>query len=560
MVGTRAQRACYLLAVAAMAAGAGLVATGAGQRFYDDDPLWQDDDAVEDASRVQPWVVQDAYDAVENTFGEPGDKAPDVRAGNVNTVDEVPDSSWFTNRVGSRRMDADEIERGGWASQGPADGRWVVTEGKSDGISPGFTITDPDGARWFLKFDADEHPGMASGSEVATSRLFWALGYNVPEYHVVMVKRAQLAVGAGARVQPPGAFERDMKDGDLDLLLADAARNGDGSYRAVASRALPGRPLGAFRFHGTRPDDPNDIVPHEHRRELRGLLVFSAWLNHVEVRGSNTLDTLVSENGRSFVRHHLLDFGASLGSGTLAPRHYWEGYDYLVDVGQAAKGMASFGFYILPWRRVPFHESPVIGRFPSENGSWDPEEWKPRFPNAAFRHARADDKFWAASKLAAVTDELIRVAIQDGHFPDQQAEDFLVQALAERRQTIARTYLTAVSPIVDAALDDSGLLTFRNAAVQAGVAAAPARYEARWSLFDNATGEVSPLGESAGAEPRLQAPAGLPGSPGTFVRVDIAAVSAEHPAWQSPAHAYFRRLPAGGWKLVGFERLPSTTS
>ena len=26
-----------------------------------------------------------------------------VRAQNVNTVDEVPDSSWFTNRVGHRR-------------------------------------------------------------------------------------------------------------------------------------------------------------------------------------------------------------------------------------------------------------------------------------------------------------------------------------------------------------------------------------------------------------------------------------------------------------------------
>ena len=195
-----------------------------------------------------------------------------------------------------------------------------------------------------------------------------------------------------------------MRPEDLDTLLQHADREPDGSYRIVASKALPGKPIGRIRFFDTRPDDPNDVVPHEDRRELRGYGVFAAWLNHVDAKAINSLDTLVTENGRSFVRHHLIDFGSALGSAGVGPADYWEGDEYLLEPRDIVKRMLSFGFAIPKWHTAPFHEAPSIGRFPADNASFNPELWKPRVPNQAFLHARADDKFWAAQKLMSLDD------------------------------------------------------------------------------------------------------------------------------------------------------------
>ena len=52
----------------------------------------------------------------------------------------------------------------------------------------------------------------------------------------------------------------------------------------------------------------------------------------------------------------------------------------------------------------------------------------------------------------------------------------------------------------------------------------------------------------------MQAPAELPGTTGTFVRIDIEAVDPVHSSWAVPARAYMRRT-ADAWKLVGLERV-----
>ena len=97
--------------VGLLAAGTVVSPRSASPRFYPDDPLWTDDDRAMDASKAGPIEDSNGYDFVVNTLGHPGERR-DVRALNVNTVDEVPDSSWFTNRIGRKELSAAEIARG----------------------------------------------------------------------------------------------------------------------------------------------------------------------------------------------------------------------------------------------------------------------------------------------------------------------------------------------------------------------------------------------------------------------------------------------------------------
>ena len=548
----RTSAARLLLALVAGAAIALLwdaPAAATHPRFYDDDPIETEPD-TQNAAGVAPWTIDLAFDVIANTFAMLGGARADVRAINVNTIDEVPDSSWWTNRPRSLYR---TLLEGNGVTSGPEPGLWTITAAKSDGITPGFTIVDTGGRRWFVKFDPPGYPGMATGTEVAVTRLMWAIGYHVPQNVLVRFRRDNLVVGTSARMARPGEPERPMLGHDVDRLLDGVSKEPDGRVRAVMSEALPGKPLGGFRFHGTRPDDPNDVVPHEHRRELRGYAVFAAWLNHVDSKAINTLDTLIRENGRSFVRHHLLDFGSALGSAAVFPREAWEGHETLYEGGRRiGRRILGFGFIAPPWRSVGYFESPAVGRFLRDNTAWDPDAWRPRVTNAAFRHARADDKFWAARKLALITDDLIAAAIDAGEFSDAESEAFLVRALAERRDAILRKYFRAINPVVEPALDASAVLTFRNAAVDARVAPPPASYQAEWFAFDNATGESEPLGASSGRDERLAAPVPLPGG---IIRIAVRAIGSEHRAWEEPVNAYFRQH-AKGWKLVGLFRLP----
>src|SRR3954464_14625979 len=101
------------LLIALLAVSVGGPGTVAAQKsrpapkFYADDPLMKVAD-TQDASQVQPREISLTYDASINLFGRPG-LGQVGRAESINTIDEVPDSSWYTNRT---KLTLDAIRQG----------------------------------------------------------------------------------------------------------------------------------------------------------------------------------------------------------------------------------------------------------------------------------------------------------------------------------------------------------------------------------------------------------------------------------------------------------------
>jgi hypothetical protein len=332
---------------------------------------------------------------------------------------------------------------------------------------------------------------MTTAAEVISTKFFHALGYNVPENYLTFFSRGQLRVDSKATVVDGTGKERRLTDSDLTAILQSVALSSDGKYRAVASKLLKGTPVGPFQYFGTRPDDPNDIFAHEHRRELRGLRVFASWLNHDDSRAINSLDMLVENGGRCYVRHYLIDFGSTLGSGSVGPQKPRAGWEYLWEPTNVFKRIVTFGIWDKSWVHVNYPSYPAIGRFEAVN--FRPEEWKPEYPNPAFSNATDQDGYWAARIVMAFTNEEIRAIVKTGRISDPEAESYLANTLISRRNKIGRYWLTRLSSFDNFTIVDDKL-QFEHLASKYDFIRQP-DYQMEWFVFDPVTGNRTSVSE-----------------------------------------------------------------
>ncbi len=377
---------------------------------------------------------------LRHVFGKPR------QALNVDRYGGVPDSSWFTNRNALHPLSLEEIARGPDRGIGPDPAEtWIITRAKLEGVTPGFHIKDSSGERYVVKFDPLGYSELATGAEVVCTKIFYAAGYNVPENYVAYFDPSLLALGKDVEFIDDKGLRRFMTEEDLEALLDKVEKFPDGRIRVLASKYLDGKNLGGFKYLGTRKDDPNDIVPHEHRRELRGLYVLIAWLKHFDTKAGNNMDVYVSEDGRRFVKHYLIDFGSALGSDAIAPQSRHKGREFDVDTKSLIGNMLSFGLYVKSWEKLGDVEYPSVGRFNADD--FDPGDSRPNYPNPAFENCTNLDGYWGAKLVMSFTDAQLEAIVKQGQYSNPEAEAYLLRTLKKRRDKTGRYWFSRVNPL-----------------------------------------------------------------------------------------------------------------
>jgi hypothetical protein len=509
------------------------------RKFYDDDPLLREPPPMR-VERAHPRKLSDIYDIFSHILATPGEKQrveKRVRAQDVNTVGEVLEGAWYEARHGARRMTRAELAAGPGDNTPPAEGPWTVLRAKTEGVTPGFQIRDSRGNDYLLKFDPIRYPELATAADVISSKFFHALGYHVPENYIVRFDRSRLVLADDASFRDARGRKRKLTSKEVTEILMRTHRDRDGVHRATASRIIRGEILHSFRYYGTRSDDPNDIIPHEHRRSLRGLHVFAAWLGHEDSRAINTLDVLVQEGSLRYMKHFLIDFGSTLGSASVGVNSPRSGFEQFFTWDSSAKAFFTLGLYVPRWARIEYPDLPSVGRFSAKY--FDPITWTPEYPNPAFDNRLPEDTFWAARQVMRFSDDDIRAIVETGKYSDPEAARYVADTIIARRDAVGRAYLSQPLGLDNIRIDD-GRIAFDDLAVHYGYAKEP-KYEYRWSVFDNNAERKTPI---AGARS-----AAIPAGSHSYTAVDIVVPGNEN----RQVTIYLKRAPRG-FKIVGIDR------
>lgn len=488
---------------------------------------------------------------------------------NVNALDETPDSSWFTNRIGQRPMTAEEVTRGACDAESAEldvdapDGAWVIDQGKANGANPGFRVNIPGVGKFLLKADEEGHPERATGATAIATRLFHAAGYYTGCDTVIYVRRSILKLTPGLKFSDNTGIERPFDENKLDAMLSVASRRGE-RYRLVAAKWLPGRTIGPFRFEETRYDDPNDVIPHEDRRELRGQRILSAWLAHFDSREQNTMNTWVSANPKDpdsspgHIRHWIIDLNDCFGS-----EWAWDlltkriNTSYYFDAGHIMRDLFTFGLVERTWDKIERpKDGEIFGYYQSAH--FDPEHWKGGYQNPAYQRMTERDGAWMARILARFTPDLVAAAVDVGQFTERRHRDYLLRTMLERQRMILVRYLAKLSPLASLETKGSKLCAVDLARQTEIAPASSFRYSASVRAGDDDFERETPADLQLGDAGRLcvQLPSievGAGERDDSLARYRVVEIANGHSERPLRAHLYDLG-PARGFRLVGIER------
>jgi hypothetical protein len=149
-----------------------LAACGGEARFPLREPMTRDADERPFLPAPEEYVSPFAWDGANQMLFRPIARFfavdPAGRAVDVNAFDEVPNSSWFENRLGTTPMTEADIARGSCGDQtlsvNAEPGSWMIDQGKPNGANPGFRVNIPGLGKFLLKGDPNGEPERATGA------------------------------------------------------------------------------------------------------------------------------------------------------------------------------------------------------------------------------------------------------------------------------------------------------------------------------------------------------------------------------------------------------------
>lgn len=521
------------------------------------------------ACAPEPYVSPLVWDAADNSIFRPLSRAfavdPPGEAVNVNAFDEVPDSAWFENRLGAGKLGREELLRGACTEEemldaaSAAPGSWLIDQGKANGASAGFRIKINGKRKYMLKTDTNEQPERPSAASAIGAAIYHAVGFNTSCEQVVYLDPRSLTLTPDLTVTDNTGVTKPFDAAALGRVLGQATHQG-GLVRLQASAWLPGYLIGPFRYEGTRSDDPNDVIPHEDRRDLRGARVVAAWLNHFDAREQNTMDSWIAVHGKvkdsspGYVRHYYLDtsdsFGSEWADDGISRRL---GKSYLLDFGDIATDFVTLGAKSEPWERA--ERTPGMEDFGYfHHRDFDPEGWRNEYPNPAFGRASEHDNAWMARILSRFERDDIRALVTLGRFSKPEQAAFLTGVLEGRLQKILERYLLRLSALSDAHLEGDTLVLTDLARRRSVRPASAFAYRAAVATPRGAT-TVRP-GTGAAGSVRIALPhAGVASSVAANDAERYLVVTVDNGVSRYPLRAHLYDLGAGrGFRLVGVER------
>jgi hypothetical protein len=394
----------------------------------------------------------------------------------VNSLDEVPASSWF---LPPRQLSEILADREADFPGPPVLPFTLLDE--SPVVSPGgaLVVRDARGARYELLRDSARRPELLTGAAAVGSRFLRALGQRTPDVWVLPLasKDAISAtppaapVVAGEEPPPPLTPEQIIaREARIELFFDGAPRLPDGGIRVSATRFPNGIDVGITPDFGTRGDDDNDRIAHNDRRTLRALSVYGSLLAFDGFGVRRTRDVYVGPRGKGHLLHYVVRMEQSLGATSvvdpLPPYHPLAGRR---GDGTLAN-LLLLGFAPAPRPRATQRTFLSLG---SMGPLANPEGMNTSVPYGPFVRLSRTDGYWAAKRIASVLETpstLVKI-VEAADFSDHKASEELLFLLRLRARQVVGYWMHQVTPIELLATEDRRIV-LRDEAIFGGYAPA----------------------------------------------------------------------------------------